>query len=274
MHRFRFGRLFAIPLLALCALPFAACGGGSDAGGNSGGNCDSLQVSGNQYPLIFACDVPNLFGTGGHLCTEFYSNVPSIVPTFKALCTAETGTAVSRCPTAGSLGSCTASSTTGTGTLGAVEATYRYPDSKGKGNAAQFQADCDGGSVYAPPGAPPASGAKAGSTVTSSCPSKAASSAGGVAFSMATLVNGEYLECTNYVGTVTADQLASVLKIGATTDACPEKNALCACTKKKIGTFGTDATLVYYKTSMASSGSSCDGLGASCDVYSDSYMAP
>jgi hypothetical protein len=87
-------------------------------------------------------------------------------------------------------------------------------------------------------------------------------------------VNGEYLECTNYVGTVTAEQLASVLKVGATTSACPEKNALCACTQKKAGTFGTDATLVYYKTSMSSSASNCAGVAASCDVYTDSYNAP
>jgi len=273
MHPLRYSRLFAIPLLSLFTLPFTACGGGSDAsGGNDGGSCDSLQVNGGKYPLVFGCDSSNFFGTGEHMCTEYYSNVPSTAATFKTLCSVESGSPVSHCPTAGGLGSCTASATTATGTQGAIEVTYGYLDSQGKGSAAQFQADCGSGSVYAPPGAAPASSAKAGSAVTSTCPSKGASS--GVAFSMATLVNGEYLECTNYVGTVNADQLASVLKIGATVDACPEKNALCACTKKKGGTFGTDATMVYYKTSMNSSGGSCDGVGAGCDVYTDSYKAP
>ncbi|HEY0468171.1 MAG TPA: hypothetical protein VGC79_28425 [Polyangiaceae bacterium] len=254
--------------LLLVGLCFSACSSSSDSNGSSGG-CGSLDVGGKKYALLFACDVPNLFGTGAHLCTEFYSNVPQVTTTFKALCSAEQGTVSGHCPTENSFGSCTVSSTTGSGSQGAIEATFGYPDSRGSGSAAAFERDCDSGSVYAPPGAPPASTAPTGSMVTSTCPH-----AGGVAFSMATLVNGEYLECTNYVGSVTADQLASVLKIGATTSPCPEANALCACTKNKAGTFGTDATLVYYKTSMASSSKSCDGIASMCDAYTESYRAP
>jgi len=263
-------RSFAVPCLLLLGVCLVACGGSDDTASGGGGECGSLDVGGTKYELLFACDVPNLFGTGAHLCTEFYSNVPQVTASFKALCNAEQGTVTDHCPTENSFGSCTASSTTGSGTQGAIEATFGYPDSRGGGSAAAFQSDCDDGSVYAPPGAAPASTAKAGSAVTSSCPR----TGGGVAFSMATLVNGEYLECTNYVGTVTADQLASVLKIGATTSPCPEAKALCACTKLKGGTFGTDATLVYYQTSMASSGHACDGIETMCDAYTESYKAP
>jgi len=271
MTRSSIARSFKIPCLVLLGACFAACGGSDDSTSGGAGECGSLEVGGKKYELLFACDVPNLFGSGAHLCTEFYSNVPQVTASFKALCSVEQGTVKDHCPSENSFGSCTASSTTGSGTQGAIEATFGYPNSRGGGSAAAFQSDCDGGSgsVYAPPGAAPASTAPTGGAVSSSCPRT-----GGVAFSMATLVNGEYLECTNYAGTVTADQLASVLKIGATTAPCPEAKALCACTKNKGGTFGTDATLVYYKTSMASSDGACDGIESMCDAYTESYQAP
>lgn len=269
MSHSRITRLFAAQCASLFCVCLAACGSSDGASADGGGQCGSLQVGGQKYGLLFACDVPNLFGTSAHLCTEYYSNVPQVAASFKGLCQVEQGTVTARCATEKSLGSCTASSTTSTGTQGAVEATFGYPDANGKGSAAEFEKDCDSGSIYAPPGAPPASTAPSGSAVMSTCPKT-----GGVAFSFGTLVNGEYLECTNYVGAVTPDQLASVLKIGATTSACPEANALCACTTTKGGTFGTDATAVYYKTSMASSSSACDGIGAGCDVYTESYQAP
>lgn len=271
MRQLRTRHALAVASFALFAFSLEACGSSDDGGSGSGGPCSSLQVGGQKYNLLFACDVPNLFGFGTHLCTEYYSNVPQVETTFKVLCGTEQGTVTTRCPTANSFGSCTATSTAGN--QGAVEATFGYPDADGSGSAGQFKSDCDSGSVYAPPGAPPASTASSGSQIVSTCP-QSSGSGSGVAFSFATLVNGEDLECTNYVGTLTAAQLASVLAIGASTSPCPEKNALCACTKKGAGTFGTDATLVYYKTSMPSSGGSCDGVGAGCDVYTDSYEAP
>lgn len=260
-------RAFGIPCL-LASVVFGGCGKEGDPGSGNG-DCASLEVDGKKYELLFACDSPNLFGSGAHSCTEFYSNVPEVRPILQAFCTTGGGTESARCPSDGSLGSCTSTSTTATGTQGVIGATYGYPDSRGGESAASFQSDCDDGSLYAPPGAPPASNAKAGSPVISSCPRQ-----GGVAFSLATLVNGEYEQCTNFVGDVTAEQLESVLKLGATTSSCPESRALCACTKNDSGTFGTDATLVYYETSMSSSRRTCEGLETTCDSYTESYTAP
>jgi hypothetical protein len=186
------------------------------------------------------------------------------------------------CPTANSIGSCTASSTIGV--EGVRERIFEYSGSNK--TPAAYQAECakDHGVYSAPDGsstigdAGVASGSGCGSTAPTGS-GGATSSGSGVAFSIATSVNGEVLECTNYVGTVTQAQLNSVLALGAVTTACPRANAACACTMPNGGTFGTTATLVYYNTATAGSQASfCQQLGTDCPrqggTFSATYTPP
>ncbi|HYP89539.1 MAG TPA: hypothetical protein VEQ59_15330 [Polyangiaceae bacterium] len=262
-----FTLLFAAAV-ALCSL---SCKSKDDDGG---GGC-GLEIDGKEYELIYACDAP--FGgtiSSVRLCTEYYSNVKdAVLQSVAGICTALGGKGVETCSTEQSAGSCTDTSTTGGG-QGLVAVTYGYTTEV---TPQQYQADCDG--VYAPPGTPPASAPSGSSNVTSTCPastSTSTSSSSGVAFSMATIVNGEVINCTNYIGTVTAPQLQGVLSIGATTDACPEAGSACSCLTHGGGTYGTDAMQVFYDTSMTSRDESdCESVKGSCKgEYNEPYRAP
>lgn len=260
----------AFGLFVALALAGISCKSSDDGGS---GGC-GLKVDGKEYELILACDAPVAASiTDARLCTEYYSNVRQAVEgSVKAICSAFKGKTLDVCPTKGSLGSCTNSSMAGGG-QGLISVTYSYADS---GRTEQQARDsCDDG-VYAPPGAAPASVATAGASVTSTCDAPTETGSGAVAFSVATLANGEVINCSNYIGEVTAAELDSVLSIGATRDACPEENSACACLIKGMGTFGTDFMQVHYDTSMTKEDESdCASVEKSCSgEFIQPYQAP
>jgi hypothetical protein len=206
-----------------------------------------------------------------HQCQDTYAT-PAAVAGVKAslpgLCSAFGGKLLSSpCSSANSLGSCVISASTGT-ISGELVRIYEYAEANL--TVQSFQASCrsQNGSFIFPNGSLP-DGGLAGSAAN--CGTKPSSS-GGLAFAIQTVVNGQVVECTNFVGTVTAQQLQSVQSIGAMTSACPAQNAACACTQAAgSGTFGTTPTLVYYSTSAAGVSSACADAGANC---STTYTPP
>ena len=263
-------RYLGLLLAAALALAGASCKSSDDGGS---GGC-GLKVDGKEYELILACDAPiSASISDARLCTEYYSNVRQAVEgSVNAICAAFKGKVLDKCPAEGSLGSCTSSSMAGGG-QGLIGAIYTYADS---GRTEQQARDnCDDG-VYAPPGAPPASVATAGANVTSTCKAPTETSSGAVAFSFATLFNDEVVNCSNYIGEVSAAELDSVLSIGATLGACPEENAGCACLTQGAGTFATDLMQVFYDTSMSDKDESdCASVAKSCTgEFIQPYQAP
>lgn len=261
--------LRALGFVLALTLAGTSCKSSDDGGA---GGC-GLKVDGKEYELILACDAPVAASiTDARLCTEYYSNVRQAVEgSVKAICDAFKGKSLDVCPTQGSLGSCTNSSMAGGG-QGLISVTYSYAES-GQ-TEQQSRNNCSG--IYAPPGAPPASTPSAGASVTSTCEAPSETASGAVAFSVSTLANGEVINCSNYIGEVSAAQLDSVLSIGATRGACPEANAGCACLTPGAGTFGTDLMQVHYDTSMTSEAESdCASVEMSCTgEFTQPYRAP
>jgi len=201
-------------------------------------------------------------------CIDYYATgaiVSVAKTTFGALCDAMKGqVTTTACPSEGSIGSCTSAASSGqtaTSPAAVLERQYFYG---GNTTPESYRENCeDDGGIYTPPGV--AAGAPMG-TKSGSC--EAGSGSGEpdsrVAFSISTVVNGEVISCTNYVGEVSAEQLESVLSQGAETIACPVANAVCGCAIP--GVFDTEATIVYYRTSMPSTGE-CPNDDASCGPY-------
>jgi hypothetical protein len=253
-------------LLAGATLAATGCSSSSDPGSTNQGPCGAPP---GDWKYLFSCD--GMLGTV-HTCQDYYSTegaAQAVDPSFRAFCTAESGTILSStCPETNSLGSCITTSSIGataTSPQGALTRNYLYAQAGSSQSSVRTSCEKEGG-VYVPPGSAAPDAGPEGATAT--CTAGQASSDGGtsgVAFSMALVVNGQVLQCTNYVGNVTQAQLDSVIALGATTTSCPAENAVCACTEVPgSGTFATDPTLVYYKTSMDSSPSTCADAGANC----------
>jgi hypothetical protein len=201
-------------------------------------------------------------------CIDYYAtgSFASVAETtFRSLCQAQQGKVLGApCPAAGSIGSCASTASSGptaSSPAAVLERQYFY----GGNTTPAFERSCeDDGGVYTPVDATPGQPERAGS---SGCGqgSGANGASGGVAFSLSTVLNGEVISCTNYVGSVTSQQLSSVLAQGAETSSCPSANAICGCSSE--GVFGTQATIVYYQTSMRGSSSQCPNGDASCGPY-------
>lgn len=250
------------PAVAALALVAASCGGG--AGGSSSAPCGA--PPGN-WQYISSCDTT--FGGIIHQCQDTYGTpaaVQALNIELPQVCSAGSGTLLtSPCPLANSLGSCLI--VAATGTAGELARLYQY--AQGSLTPQSFQQTCvsEHGTYLQPDGTLP-DGGTAGSSASCAGGGGGSPSTGGVAFSVATMLNGQVLECTNFVGSVTSQQLQSVLAIGATASACPAANAGCACAQPAgSGTFGTTATLVYYKTASDPTASICAGMGTQCTSY-------
>jgi hypothetical protein len=254
----------------LCGALLLACGAPSDPGGGNEAPCGAPP---GDWKYILSCD--STFGASVHQCIDYYATVAavdSVGPSFKAVCGALGGKVLaSKCPSAGSIGSCVETSSTGptgSASLGALEQQYFYAMS---GTAASLQSSCERQKgVYLPASdsSSPAPSGSTGATCNTPSPGKAGS---GVAFSISTDANGQVIECTNYVGSITPAQLQSVLNVGASTSPCPAANVLCACPTPGSSTFGTTATLVYYHSPSGSSTETCPVAGPSC---SSTYTPP
>jgi len=217
------------------------------------------------WQYVSSCD--STFAGLTHQCIDYYATksvVKSVAPSIDSFCSALGGTKLGNaCPAAGSLGSCVNTSSSGpvSGSPAAMlEQQYEYDDT---GSTATWEADCEseGGVYVAPDGSAPKLPA---GTQTTACSSGDSSGGGTDVFSVSTYVNQEVLECTNYKGAVTEAEFESVAAVGALATPCPSANAICSCAVPASSSlFGTTDTLIYYKTSMSSSGS-CPSSDASC----------
>jgi hypothetical protein len=257
------GRGPALAAVVAISVLVAACSGGQ---GDSGGNQAPCGAPPGDWQYLSSCD--STVGGLVHQCQDTYATpaaVSGVSASLPGLCSAFSGTLLhSPCSAANSLGSCIITASTGT-IAGELVRLNEYAEA---GLTVQsFQASCrnQNGTFVLPDGSLP-DGGLAGTTASCGThPIDGGASSGGVAFAIQTVVNGEVVECTNFVGAVTQQQLQSVLSIGAMTSACPTQNAACACTQGAgLGTFGTTATQVYYTTTSDPSASSCSDAGANC----------
>jgi hypothetical protein len=246
----------------LSLLLLAACGGGSDNGATGQAPCGAPP---GDWKYLFSCD--QTFAGLVHECIDYYATAAAasaVETSFRAVCQVGSGSASNTlCPSAGSVGSCvdTASSgPTGSSPQAALSRTYIYQESS---TPQGYQAECERlNGVYAPPaatGTSPMTNASGGGACAQS------SSSGAQLFSVETVANGEIIECTNYAGAVSQAELDSVLRLGALAAPCPAANAICSCAGSPgSGTFGTDPELVYYKTTISGSDSSCPNTDPAC----------
>src|SRR5450432_3937810 len=97
-------------------------------------------------------------------------------------------------------------------------------------------------------------------------------STGQLAFAVATVLNGEVVQCTNFVGAATGAQRQSIVSIGAMLMPRPTENAICACKQPAAsGTFATDATAISYTTSFGQQTGCGTNPGPGC---STTYTPP
>lgn len=254
-------------LLALTlTLQATGCANKDDAASGAAADLPCGAPAGD-WVHVLSCD--STFGSLVHQCIDYYATsaaVSAVGPSFRSICQVQSGTVLEgNCPADGSIGSCTQTASNAPGastTTAALERQYFYEGDASR--AASFKQDCEGDrGIYTAPGddptAPPSS-----MPAGCSSPTSPGSQQSGVAFSMSTVVNGEVIECTNYSGEVSAAELESVLQQGAETSACPSAKALCGCPAQ--GVFGTDATLVYYQTSMTDR-DTCPNDSPDCGPY-------
>jgi hypothetical protein len=218
------------------------------------------------WQYVLSCD--SELATNLQQCIDYYatSSFASVAKTtFGALCGAMKGTVLSApCPSEGSIGSCTATASSGqtaTSPAAVLERQYFYG---GNTSPDSYRKNCEEDrGIYTPPGdaASLPAGSRAGSCGGEAGPEDSSS---GVAFSVSTVLNGEVLSCTNYVGEVSEEQLQAVLSQGAETAACPVESAVCGCAV--AGVFQTEATIVYYRTSMRGT-DACPNDDSSCGPY-------
>lgn len=262
----RIGRARALLILAACnAITLLACGSEPDKGARASGLPCGAPPGDWQY--VLSCRsalLPSL-----EQCIDYYAtaSVASVIDTtFRGLCQAQQGEVLGDpCPAEGSIGSCTSTASSGPAApspSAVLERQYFYG---GNTTPASYKRDCEKeGGVYTAVGSTPGQPA---STASAGCGqgSGGEDADDGVAFSVSTVLNGEVLSCTNYVGSITEQELSSVLAQGAETSACPSTNAICGCPSE--GVFGTQATIVYYQTSMRGSSSACPNTDSSCGPY-------
>lgn len=251
---------------AAVAVVIAGCGGssGGDGGGNGSAPCGAPA---GEWQYLSSCD--GVFGGVVHQCQDTYATpsvAQAIQPEVAGLCSAESGKLLSTtCPTTGSLGSCVITASTG----GLAELIRLYQYQQNGITVQSFEANCQQqhGTFILPNGTLATGGAP---TNSANCGGQATNMMGtssGVAFSVATSANGQVIECTNYVGAVTSQELQSLLATGATTSACPAQNAGCACPQAAgSGPFGTTPTLIYYKSSVDPTASICASMGTKCSA--------
>jgi hypothetical protein len=252
-------------LALLCTVALSACGGSDDKGSASDAPCGAPP---GDWKYLLSCDTT--FSGTVHECVDYYATAAAagaVAPSFKAICQVESGTVLSStCPSQNSVGSCLGSSSsgpTGSSPLAALERITIYA---GSTTPAAYRVDCEKEQgVYVPPDADSSVMTPTGSADACSAPSTAkGGGAGGVAFSEETVVNGDVIECTNYVGKVSQAELDSVLKLGALTTPCPAAKAICSCAQGAgSGPFGTTPTLVYY-ASVVNESAMCPASDASC----------
>ena len=248
----------------------AACSGGGSGGGASQAPCGAPAGS---WQYLSSCD--SKIGGIVHQCQDTYATpaaAASVNVSLSALCGAFGGKLLSSpCPSANSVGSCIITASTGT-TEGELERIYEYAE--GNVTAQSFETSCmsQNAKFILPNGSLPDGGLAGSGASCGAQPADGGQSSGGVAFAVETVVNGQIVECTNFVGTVTAQQLQSVESIGAMTSACPAQNAACACAQAAgLGTFGTTPTMIYYATTVAGGSSACADAGVNC---SSTYTPP
>ena len=266
----RRGSAELLALAACLVLALGCSGSGDDDDGSGAAPCGAPA---GDWTYLFSCDST---GLGVHQCTDYYatkSAAGAVRQSFQSVCGAFSGTIQNKtCSAAGSVGSCvdTASSGPAASSSQAV-LTQLYEYDSDSSYAATYAADCqrNGGVYVAADGSAPSLPA---GTNAAACKKSSSGASGGNVFSVATYLNDEVLECTNYVGHVTAQELDAVITAdGAVAEACPEANALCSCPQATgSGPYGTTATLVYYKTSIDPNGS-CPNTDAACTA---GYRAP
>jgi hypothetical protein len=261
--------LSGLTAAAAIALLVAACSGGGSGGNGTQAPCGA--PAGN-WQYLSSCD--SKIGGIVHQCQDTYATpaaASGVNISLPALCTAFGGKLLSSpCPSANSVGSCIITASTGT-TEAELERIYEYAE--GNVTAQSFETSCmsQNAKFVLPNGSLP-DGGLAGTGASCGAQPAGGQSSGGVAFAIETLVNGQIVECTNYVGTVTAQQLQSVESIGAMTTACPAQNGACACAQAAgSGTFGTTPTLIYYSTTIGGASSACADAGVTC---SSTYTPP
>jgi hypothetical protein len=252
-----------------CLMLLVACGGSDDDDDSEGGTVRSpCGAPPGEWVYLLSCDTT--FGGLVHQCTDYYATNSAATATkqsFTGVCKALGGSILSGlCPAAGSIGSCVNTSTSspsGMSPIGALSQLYSYTTST---SPARYRADCesDGGVYVAPDGTAPALPTGANS---SACKSEGGDGAN--LFSMSVYLNDQVIECTNYVGPVTQAELDSVIATGAEEAPCPSANAICSC-EVPGSLFGTDATLIYYRSTI-SSGDTCPNSDPTCV---DGYKAP
>jgi hypothetical protein len=260
-HALDFRARLALSIISASLASLGACKT-DDPSGSGGGPCGAPP---GDWKYLLSCD--SVFAGLVHDCTDYYATegaADAVEPSFRSLCTAQSGTVLAgKCPAEGSLGSCvnTASSGPISGSPAAVlSQTFTYDSNL---SAAQVQGDCedDGGVYIAADGSAPS--LPAGSD-DSACKAGGSATGGTDIFSVSTYGNGEVIECTNYAGSITDAELASVTPTGALPEACPEADAVCSCPQPAgTGVFGTDATLVYY-TTTAHPLTACPNADAAC----------
>jgi hypothetical protein len=246
------------------ALLVAACSGGGSGGGGNQAPCGAPPGS---WQYLSSCD--SKVGGIVHQCQDTYAtsaSAASVNATLPTLCTAFGGKLLSSpCPSANSLGSCLI--TASTGTEGELERLYEYAEANVTVESFESSCKSQNAKFILPNGSLP-DGGLAGSAASCGAQSPdGGPSSGGVAFAIETVANGQIVECTNFVGTVTAQQLQSVQALGAMTSACPAQNAACACAQAAgSGTFGTTPTMIYYSTTLTGASSACADAGANCSM--------
>jgi len=254
-------------------------GGHSGAGGGSSGadaaaSCADGGASGWTY--VVSCD----WTTAGiiHSCSDTYTTASlaaGIATSQRSVCTAMQGTILSApCATDGSLGSCIitgSSGATATSPTAEYQRLYMYAGAPNV-SADTARAACTGeNGTYEVPGAAADAGVPAVGASTLAC-APASGDGGtttGFAFAVATVVNGQVVQCTNFSGTTTAAQRNSIVAIGGMLTPCPAMNAVCACRQPAgSGTFGTDATAVTYTTALSpQTGCGADASAACSPTY-------
>jgi len=253
-----------LALLGACWL--SGCAKKSDDGGSAADL--PCGAPAGDWKHVLSCDSE----VGGlvHQCIDYYataSAASAVDTSFRTICQVQQGTLLDElCPREGSNGSCTSTASSGptsSSPAAVLERQYFYESNT---SPASYKASCESEKgIYTPPSdsavAPTSSG-----DAKCSQPAKAGAAQGGVAFSVSTVLNGDVIECTNYVGQVTAAELNSVVQQGAETTPCPTESSICACPSAEAGAFGTKVTLIYYQTFMSSS-QDCPSDDAACGPY-------
>lgn len=237
---------------------------GTSGHGGAAGSCDPASLV---WQYLLSCDTV----TAGivHTCVDYYATPAAAASSsisFRGSCL---GTVLAApCPTANSAGSCLTVASAGvveTSSSAAYSRQYGYTDA-GNLTASAWQASCQAAhQQYEPPGTAASVGVP-----TLVCPAPGTGmGANGFAFAVATVVNGETLQCTNYYGTFTSAELASITSgtAGIMTTPCPALHAVCTCVNN-TATLGigmvSHADAISYSTSFLPMTGCESGAGPSC----------